>query len=552
MMRKTIFCTAFLLAAACGCIKNDLPYPVVECRVESLAAEGLAAEPSIDAGTRTVTLQLPETTDIRHVNITGATLTEGCTASVQLVGSHDLSAPLRFTLSLYQDYDWTIEAVQDIRRSFSVEGQIGASEWDLFARRVTAYVAAPDGGYDPATGPAHVRITELKLGPEGITHMAAADIPDLNGNTLDMLSDFTSYRNVYVTAHGRTETWTLEVKYTDVTVSFKRADGWVRTAWLYAEGVSGNEMGFRYRKTGGDTWTEVPAADLTIDGGAFRAQLHGLEPESSYEAVAWSGEDISPAVTFTTERELPLPNADFETWGTIGSLVCPYLSTDTMFWDTGNKGAATVGATLTESSTDTRPGSPGRFSASLTSKFAGFGSIGKFAAGNLFVGNYFATEGTNGRVNFGRPFTSRPTGLRVWVKFTNGKINRIPGGKESIKVSDRTLTKDDKDEGQVFIALGTWTAAEYGGSADSPVQVFSGDESTFFNRNAKDVIGYGELTLQEPVEGWTMFEIPVEYTATDIVPTHLIIICSASRWGDYFVGSEQNRMWVDDFELLWD
>ena len=552
MMRNRILCAAFLLAAACGCIQNDLPYPVVECRIESLSAEGLAAEPVIDAGARTVTLQLPETTDICHVGITGVTLTEGCSSSVPLVGSHDLSSPLRFTLSLYQDYDWTIEARQSISRSFAVEGQVGASEWDLFARRVTAYVAAPDGGFDPNVGPSRVRITDLKLGPEGITRMAAADIPDLNAETLAGLSDFTSYRNVYVTAHGRTETWTLEVKYTDVRVSFRRADGWVRTAWLYAEGLSGDEMGFRYRKTGDDSWTDVPAEDLTIDGGSFSARLHGLEPESGYEAVAMSGEDISPIVPFTTERELPLPNADFETWGTIGSLVCPYLSTDTMFWDTGNKGAATVGATLTESSTDTRPGSPGRFSASLTSKFAGFGGIGKFAAGNLFVGHYYATEGTNGRVNFGRPFTSRPTGLRVWVKFTNGKINRFPGGKESVKVSDRTLTKDDMDEGQVFIALGTWTATEYGGSADSPVQVFSGDESTFFNRNAKDVIGYGELTLKEPVGDWTMFEIPVEYTATDIVPTHLVIICSASRWGDYFVGSEQNRMWVDDFELLWD
>ena len=551
-MKKTVIYAAFLLAIAGGCIKNDIPYPVVECRIESLAAEGLAGEPSIDASSRTVILSLPETTDIHQVNITDVVLTEGSRSSVRLVGKQDLGNPLHFTLSLYQTYDWTIEAEQTISRTFRIEGQIGASEWDLFARRVTAYVAAPDEDYDPDHGPSDVRILELKLGPEGITQMAAADIPDLNGDNLTLLHDFTSYRNVYVTAHGRTETWTVEVKYTDVKVLLSRADGWVRTAWLYAEGQSGTQMGFRYREAGSDVWTEVPEEDLQIDGGSFRAQLHGLRPESGYEAVAWSGEDVSPVVTFTTERELPLPNGDFETWGTIGSLVCPYLSVETMFWDTGNKGAATVGATLTESTTDTRPGSPGRLAASLTSKFAGFGSIGKFAAGNLFVGNYYATEGTNGRVNFGRPFTSRPTGLRVWLKFTNGKIDRIPGGKESLKVSDRTLTKNDVDEGIVFIALGTWTAAEYGGSADSPVQVFSGDEGTFFNKHSKDVIGYGELSLSQPVDGWTMFEIPVDYKATDIVPTHLIIVCSASRWGDYFIGSEQNRMWVDDFELLWD
>ena len=551
-MKRRILAALFLSALCGGCIENDIPYPVVVCRVESISAEGISAAPEIDEGKRTVTLPLLETTDIFGVNVTEVRLTEGCSASVSLTGPQDLSQPLRFTLSLYQDYDWTLTAEQTIRRAFAVEGQIGASEWDLFARRVTAYVAAPEGTYDPEKGPSDVRITELKLGPEGITQMSAADIPDLSGEHLAELRDFSSYRNIYVTAHGRTETWTVEVRYTDAKVQLTRADAWARTAWLYAQGVSGRETGFRYRRAGDEGWTEVPEEDMTADGGSFRARLRGLSPESAYEAVAWSGDDLSAVVAFTTERELPLPNADFEAWSTVGNLVCPYLSPETMYWDSGNKGAATVGAVLTESTTDTRPGSPGRYAASLTSKFAGFGGIGKFAAGNLFTGNYFATEGTNGRINFGRPFAAHPTGLRIWVKFTNGKINRIAGGAGSIAVPDRTLTTDDWDEGHIYIALGTWTAEEYGGTADSPVQVFSADKNTFFNRNGKDVVGYGELCLREPVDEWTLFEIPIDYTVTDIVPTHVINVCAASRWGDYFTGSEQNRLWVDDCELLWE
>ena len=31
-----------------------------------------------------------------------------------------------------------------------------------------------------------------------------------------------------------------------------------------------------------------------------------------------------------------------------------------------------------------------------------------------------------------------------------------------------------------------------------------------------------------------------------------MIVCSASRWGDYFTGSTQSEMWLDDFELLYD
>ena len=50
--------------------------------------------------------------------------------------------------------------------------------------------------------------------------------------------------------------------------------------------------------------------------------------------------------------------------------------------------------------------------ARLESKFIGLGSIGKFAAGNLFIGEYIRTEGTNGVLDFGKPFTARPTKLK--------------------------------------------------------------------------------------------------------------------------------------------
>ena len=42
------------------------------------------------------------------------------------------------------------------------------------------------------------------------------------------------------------------------------------------------------------------------------------------------------------------------------------------------------------------------------------------------------------------------------------------------------------------------------------------------------------------------------FGATNIVPTHLVLVCSASRYGDYFTGSRDSKMWVDDFELIYD
>ncbi|MDE6857470.1 MAG: PCMD domain-containing protein [Alistipes sp.] len=540
MKRLATYAAALLATAPMhSCIENDIPYPVVECRIESIAAEGLAGAPSIDYNRGRVTLPLLETTDIRNVEITDVEITEDAVASRELKGRFDLRAPLYVTLSLYQDYQWSIEAEQTIERYFTVEGQIGSAEWNIADRTATVYVGFEDRS--------DITITSLKLGPEGITSMSCTDIPDFNDSNLTLLRDFTTPRRIDVTCHGRTETWYIAVEYTDVKVNFTGIDGWARSAWLYAEGLSGSELGFRYRRAGSEEWTTADPASITVDGGAFRARIRGLEPESEYEAVAYSDDDISAVERFRTEAELPLPNCGFEEWSMPGKIVYPYLSEQSAYWDSGNKGSSTVNETICEGSPDIRPGSDGKTSAYLCSKFASVVGIGKFAAGNIFVGTYHETVGTNGKVNFGRPFASRPSALSGWVKYTQGKIDRIDRQPDGM-----TLTTEDFDQGSIYVALGTWTAAEYGGTDQSPVQVFTKEPSTYFDKNAKDVVAYGELMLNETVGEWRRFTIELDYTTTSVVPTHLIIVCSASRWGDYFTGSTQSRMWLDDFELVWD
>ena len=98
---------------------------------------------------------------------------------------------------------------------------------------------------------------------------------------------------------------------------------------------------------------------------------------------------------------------------------------------------------------------------------------------------------------------------------------------------------NDKNGGQPF------------GSDSCPVSIDTRDVKTFFNPKGEDVIGYGEYIFKESVGEWTQITIPIEYTSTDKKPTHIMVVCSASRWGDYFIGSAQSIMWVDDFELLY-
>ena len=79
-----------------------------------------------------------------------------------------------------------------------------------------------------------------------------------------------------------------------------------------------------------------------------------------------------------------------------------------------------------------------------------------------------------------------------------------------------------------------------------------GDKATFFDPQSPDVVAYGELMLNESIGEWTQITIPLNYTTTSVVPTNIVIVCSSSRYGDYFTGSTQSVMWLDDMELLYE
>ena len=149
---KTAFAAAAALLAA-SCISNDIPYPVVELRIANVEGEGFSVSEN-NVTSRVVTLTLDEATDIRNVKIDAVTydaivhsielnkaeLLDQVRSSQELTGTFNLLSPIYTTLSLYQDYDWTIRAVQTIERRFSVTGQIGATEIDTENRIVRVYV----------------------------------------------------------------------------------------------------------------------------------------------------------------------------------------------------------------------------------------------------------------------------------------------------------------------------------------------------------------------------------------------------------------------------
>ena len=520
-----------LTVVAAGCIENDIPYPVEKIDVLAIDVEGASATPVIDATTHSIAISLEETTDIRNVNIRSLSLSEGATSDPSFPGVFDLRNPMYVTLSKYQSWEWTIAASQSIERYFKVDGQIGESVIDAESHIATALVPMD---YDLK----NVVITAAKFGPKDITTYSVDPLT---------LTDFEeSARNVTITYHGDIqETWTLRVIPTDVEVEMKGVDAWAKRIWLYAEGRSGAELGFKYRKVGDEEWINVE--NVTINGGNFSACVADLDTLTEYEVVAFSGENFTDTYSVTTEDVWALPNAGFEEWSTNNNIIYPYALGAAPFWGTGNDGAAMASTTLTEPTEDIRPGSKGCYAASLQSKKAAIMGLGKFAAGNIFLGEFGGLVGLDGLVNFGRPSTARPVALHGWVKYNCGVIDEF--GKTPSSRPD--LKKGDNDEGQILIAVGDWTSAEYGGSADCPVVVNTKDESTYFNKNGKNVIGAGELILTESTDGWVEFTLPLDYTTTSVVPTHIIIVFTGSRFGDYFTGSTQSLMLVDDLELIY-
>lgn len=530
-----------ILLLLTSCIENSIPYPVVTLQILGVEGEGFTCAPEdINTQERIVTLHLDEQTDISNVKIDKISVTENARSSKPLSGTFDLRTPLYLTLSFYQDYEWTIVADQKIERYFEVESQIGAAEIDVDQLTAKAYV--PEG-----TDLSDLKVTRLKLGPADITTMTPP---------IDELTSFESVRYVYVAYHDFEEKWSLYVEATDTKVRFTQVDAWSGVIWAYAEGNSADELGFRYRKTGDEAWTEVDKEQINISGGAFDTCITGLTPETQYEVVAYSGSNETEVASVTTEAAPQLPNGGFEEWETIDKVVYPYLADGIHFWNSGNKGASIGNATPTDKTTDVRPGTSGIYAAQLSSKLAGLVGVYKLAAGNLFTGIFYGIRNlTHGIVCFGQPFEARPTALHGWFKYNQGMLTNVG----STQPPGMNLKVGDPDNGMIYIAVGTWTPEEYGisqgeqfGSAENPIAIDTRNPSSFFDPTSPAVIGYGQLPLTASYSEWQEFTIPLKYVATDRKPTHIVVVCSASRWGDYFIGSTSSVLVVDDLELIYD
>lgn len=50
---------------------------------------------------------------------------------------------------------------------------------------------------------------------------------------------------------------------------------------------------------------------------------------------------------------------------------------------------------------------------------------------------------------------------------------------------------------------------------------------------------------------WKQFTIDLKYRDLTRKPKYIIVVASASKYGDFFTGSESSVMLIDDFELVY-
>lgn len=308
------------------------------------------------------------------------------------------------------------------------------------------------------------------------------------------------------------------------------ADAWGRHAFLYGiyntlEQPAG--MGFEYRKESESSWTKITSG-LTIDGTNYSVKATGLEPRTKYIFRAVSDKEPSNEIEFTTLGADQIYNMNFEKWDGDTN---PNASGDTKWWDTSNEGASLGGLTPTTRSTDVPTGVSSTYSVRMETGSA----FGVLAAGSLYIGSFDDLVGISGaKLNFGMPYDCKPLSLK-------GYWNYVPVTIDKAK-SPYTALKGQMDIGNIYVVLADWPAGYFAVNTASDPKVLIDPV------NDANIIGYGSIEINQSTGGWKSFDIPIEYR-NNRIPTTCVIVCSSSKYGDYFTGGDGSVLYVDEFEF---
>ena len=357
---------------------------------------------------------------------------------------------------------------------------------------------------------------------------------------------------------NRTYTYTFMVSSEPTTrLTVSNLATWSNFAVFNGEALLGNQgevidinkLTFEYKKESDKKWMSVPASQK-LDKFEGKATL--LEPGTSYVCrmtYAKTDSVFSNVISFTTDLQPELPYGNMDTWSTVPTQTTVYPGVSE-FWDTSNPGTTQGTGKFVNVNTTTGVSSPvhtpsGKSAKLQSCKVSPLG-ITKFAAASLYTGDFLGLVGTKGaNIQFGRPFSARPTQLTGWFQYSSGLVEfdeeNLPAG---------TISKGEPDLWAGYVVLTTEPvtidSSKLPGSAVDYAAKLQDDNDNL-------VVAYGALPDSEcvPSSQWKQFTINLTYKDLVRKPTHAIIVFTSSKYGDYFTGSPQSLLYLDDLQLVY-
>ncbi len=527
ILKYVLICLAATVTASC--IENDLSYPVAVAEFTSFEVEGQKTV-TIDNDARTIGIVMGESADMGNVRILNYSVSHDAEVVGGMPEYLDLRDSVSLTLRVYEDFTWTVKAVQPIERYILCENQVGEARIDAEEKIAYVYVSEDQ----PLS---NVKFNDMKLEPEGsvitrtlgFVSQGGHSVPETLECRFPMVLDCVIMRYFYVEHEGVEIRWSVKVLQKAVEVELQSVDPWARFAVV--RGVT-NGMGtpvVEYRRASDADWTALPG--ISVEGNKVNAEIRGLEPETDYVVRLNNGELISNEMAFTTEAAEQLENLSFDDWYQDGKAWMPNLNADIQIWDTANPGSAAIGVspTIPETEVVVR-GKAVRMETAMANVLG----IKKMAAGNIYTGKFGKIAGLGAELDWGVPFGARPLALRGYYKYSP----------KTIDVADDKDYKNmigQSDECQIQIFLAEW---------DKPFHVNS-SKKEFVDRNDKSIIAFSELCSSETDSEYVKFTLPIVYNDSRI-PNYIVISGCASRYGNYFVGGIGSLLYIDEFELVYD
>lgn len=313
-----------------------------------------------------------------------------------------------------------------------------------------------------------------------------------------------------------TEVNTHSVELSEVWAHYATLRGYVKNATQDQAAA----YKFQYKKSadGDEAWQDVTGS-VTVGenrNSNITQVVTNLEDSTEYEYRLVANDSPAETMTFTTEYVTALSYGDFE-----DDANGPWNTSSDSYWSSGNN---TFVQDLASKKNDNNSQV-----ALLKSK-----KTVKFAAGNAFTGTFdLAMLQMAGTVTLGKPFTARPSRLKGEYKYTPKTVDN--GGDK--------ISNGSTDQCAIYIVLLT-----------EPIALNTADTKTLdWQSYYKDkIIAVAELFRDNATNGYEDFDLKLDYWKTDVKPSYIGVLCTSSRYGDYFQGADGSELCIDNFELVYD